>query len=174
MSQIKLRAFTEPEYHRFFRNYEPDPRMTNDPFTYSREQISRSWRYNYGGFRPDYDHYGIFLDEEPVGAFQLKRISPENHRCEFGIILQNDRMKNRGIGTEAVRAGMEIARRKHGVQTLIGDTMGRNLPMRRVFEKLGFRLAETVPDAFMLPDGSSDCRMVWMIDLAPAETEEQP
>ena len=93
MDKLVVRTFEEKEYHAFFSGYIPDPMMDASPFSYNYEQISRSYRYNHGGFRPDYVHYGAFFDQIPVGSLQLKRIDRENRSCEFGIILQNDSVK---------------------------------------------------------------------------------
>ena len=131
------------------------------PFRYNREQISRSYRYNHGGYRNNYAHFGIFLDGKPIGSFQLKRMDCVKRTCEFGIILQDDRVKNCGIGTEAIMAGMRIARDQFGMKTIIGDTMGRNHRMIHVFEKLGFDLVETVPRSFEMPDGQKEDRLVY-------------
>ena len=161
MDHIYLSPFTEEQYHRFFRGYVQDPLMSETPFRYNREQIANSYRYNYGGYQKGYAHYGIFLNEEPVGSFQLKRMNPETRTCEFGIILQNDRYKNRGIGSEAIRIGLEIARTEFHIRTVIGDTMGRNVRMIHVFSKLGFELCDTVRDAFELPDGRREDRLIW-------------
>ena len=161
MGPIELRTFTEEEYHAFFRRYRSDPLMDPAPFRYNREQVSRSYVYNHGGYRENYVHLGIFLDGKPVGSFQLKRMDPVKKTCEFGIILQNDRVKNRGIGTEAIRIGMEIARERYGMETMIGDTMGRNHRMMHVFEKLGVRLDERVAESFELPDGQKEDRLVY-------------
>ena len=165
MEKLELRTFTEPEYHAFFREYQSDPLMDPSPFRYNREQISRSYVYNHCGFRQNYAHFGIFLDDVPVGSFQLKRMDQVTGTCEFGIILQNDKVKNRGIGTEAIRAGMILAREKYGMKIMKGDTMRRNSRMIRVFEKTGFALIETVPDAFELPDGTKEDRLVFCINL---------
>lgn len=161
MNQVELRTFTEEEYHAFFRNYVSDPVMDPSPFVYSYEQVSRSFLYNHGGFRENYEHFGIFLNQEPVGSFQLKRIDPVAQNCDFGIILQNDRFKNRGIGSEAIRLGMNIAKDKYGMKTITGDTMARNSRMIHLFEKLGFELVETVPDAYTLPDQTTEDRLVF-------------
>ena len=166
---IELRTFTEGEYHAFFRRYQPDPMMDSSPFRYNREQISRSYVYNHGGYRENYVHLGIFENNEPVGSFQLKRMDPEKSRCEFGIILRDDRVKNRGVGTEAIRQGMKLAKEKYGIQTIIGDTMGRNTRMMHVFEKLGFTLSEKVQDAFELPDGTKEDRYVYIKRLTEEE-----
>ncbi len=162
---VELRTFTEKEYHRFFRGYESDPLMDPVPFVYNKEQISRSYAYNHGGYRENYAHFGIFLNGEPVGSFQLKRMDPERKTCEFGIILQNNAVKNRGIGTEAIRLGLEAARDRFGMKTVIGDTMGRNKRMIHVFEKLGFILVETVPGSFELPGGVREDRLVFQKNL---------
>ncbi len=166
MNSIELRTFTRDEYHTFFRGYRSDPLMDPVPFRYNREQIDRSYVYNHSGCRPNYAHFGIFLGGTPVGSFQLKRIDPEKKRCEFGIILQNDLVKNRGIGSEAIREGMRIARDRYGMEEILGDTMGVNQRMIRVFEKLGFRRIETVPNAFELPDGRKADRLVFLKKLA--------
>ena len=100
-----------------------------------------------------------------MGSFQLKRMDPERKTCEFGIILQNNAVKNRGIGTEAIRLGLEAARDRFGMNTVIGDTMGRNKHMIHVFEKLGFTLVETVPGSFELPGGVREDRLVFQKNL---------
>lgn len=169
MDNIELRTFSEEEYHSFFMDYIPDPLMTSSPFTYNREQISRSYLYNHGGYRPDYIHFGAFIGQKPVASLQLKRMDFGNHSCEFGIILQNDQFKNQGIGTEAIRKLMDLARDEYGMRTIIGDTMGRNKRMIRVFEKLGFRLLETVKDAYELPDGQREDRLVYCRNLTEEE-----
>ena len=165
IQKITLSPFSEEDYHRFFRGYISDPLMTSVPFRYNYEQISNSYRYNYGGYQKGYAHYGIFLDDIPVGSFQLKRMDPEKQTCEFGIILQNDHYKNRGIGTEALRIGLDIARNQFHIRMVYGDTAGRNIRMQRVFQKLGFKLCETIPDAFEMADGSRDVRLVWKKEL---------
>ena len=161
MPNIELRTFTEEEYHWFFMHYVSDPMMDPTPFRYNREQISRSYAYNHGGYRPDYVHLGVFLDGIPVGSYQLKRMDQIRKSCEFGIILQNDSVKNRGIGSQAILAGMDIARDVYGMEIMLGDTMGRNKRMIHVFDKLGFQLIETIRDSFELPDGQKEDRLVF-------------
>ena len=165
MSHIELRTFTEEEYHDFFRSYEPDPLIDPYPFVYDPKQIAVSYRYNHDGHREKYCHYGIFSDCKPVGSFQLKRIDPERKTCEFGIILQNEQVRNHGIGTEAIRLGM-IEAERFGMLLFIGDTMGRNKRMQRVFEKLGFRLREIRHGGFRLPDGSVDDCIIYEKELS--------
>ncbi len=139
--------------------------MTSDPFVYSREQIDRSYRYNYGGYQKGYAHYGIFAEYRPVGSFQLKRMDEKTGFCEFGIILQSDEMKGKGFGTAAVQAGMEIAKEQFGMKLIQGDTFQCNAPMRRIFDKLGFQLYETVPGAAELAVYGLQDRLVYRKSL---------
>ena len=88
-------------------------------------------------------------------------MDPEKKSCEFGIILQNDDVKNRGIGTAAILKLMDLAQDQYGMEIMTGETMGRNKRMIRVFEKLGFERVETVPDAFELPDGQKEDRLIY-------------
>ena len=173
INNIALLPFTQEEYHDFFRRYIPDPMMDSGPFRYNAEQIDRSYRYNYGGFREDYAHYGIFRGREPVGSLQLKRMNPETGTCEIGIILRDDSVKNLGIGTIAIRLAMQTARDQYGMCTMIGDTMLRNRRMIRVFEKLGFTLVERIEGGFELSDGSRQDRLVFHKSLLDVETEKQ-
>lgn len=161
MADIILRSFTEEEYHQFFRRYRPDPVMDPSPFHYSYEQISRVYRYNFGGFRKDYAEYGIFLDNRPVGSFQLKRIDADRKTCEFGIILQNDEMKNKGIGTRAIQIGIHTARRQYGMTSITGETLEHNHRMIHIFEKLGFTLAESRS----APSASGGTILVYQLQL---------
>ena len=89
----------------------------------------------------------------------------EKHSCEFGIILQNDDVKDRGIGTAAIMKLMDLAKEQYSMELMTGDTLGRNKRMIRVFEKLGFELIETVPDAFELPDGQKEDRLIYRKSL---------
>lgn len=170
MPQLTLRTFTEDEYHRFFRGYVPDPVMDPHPFVYNEEQVDRSYRYNHF-FRENYAHYGIFLDDCPIGCFQLKRIDTVLKKCEFGLILQNDALKDHGYGTEAIRLGMEIARTDFGMESVWGDTSSRNSRMQHIFEKLGFRLVERIPDAFEYSENDKTDVLVYQYVFDPDTPE---
>ena len=161
---IFLRKPSEKEYHAFFRHYQSDPVLDVHPFVYSREQVSRSYHYQYDQLRDDYRHYGIFLDKNLIGCFQLKRIDKIKRKCEFGIILRDQTVRGHGYGTQAVKEGMFIAKSQFNVRYYSGDTMSLNIPMQKVFKKLGFVLIETVPNAFLLHGTAAD-RLIYQKDL---------
>ena len=165
MPEVTLRPASEAEYHLFFRGYQSDPLIDSHPFVYSREMVSRSYQYNYSGIQKGYAHYGIFCGDQMIGCFQLKRMNFEKKSCEFGIILQNDSLKGKGYGTQAVILGICEAKDHFKIRYLIADTMSINFAMRRIFDKLGFDLTETVPNAYQLSDGSMADRLVYQKDL---------
>lgn len=53
--------------------------------------------------------------------------------------------RGRGYGTEAVRALVDWAVRQPGVRRLTADVLEHNTPSRRLLERLGFVVRETVP-----------------------------
>ena len=171
MDTVILRTFTEEEYHLFFRGYEADPLVNPAPYQYNKEQVSRSYHYNHDGFQQGYVHFGIIFNNQPVGSFQLKRMNPKTKTGEFGIILQHDRWKDRGIGTAAILAGLQIAKDQFGLEKIMGDTMSCNGRMRHIFEKLGFQLIETVPDAFQLSNGKREDRLIYQKNISEREIE---
>ena len=109
------------------------------------------------------------MDQRPVGSLQLKRINDKEKSCEIGIILQNESIKDLGIGTEAIRMAIQKAVHQLGLEYMIGDTLESNKRMIRVFEKLGFQLKERIPDAFRLSDGRKTGRLVYIKRITEAD-----
>lgn len=164
---IMLRPFTREEYHDFYRRYRPDPIMDPRPYRYSREHVDRC--YDYDLSRADWSPtFGIFNEESvAVGTLSLKRIDRAKNCCEIGIVMANDRCKNRGYGTEAMRQAIVMAREAYGLRTILADTMGSNLRMQHILEKLGFRLTERIPHVYDMQDRWED-RLNYALTLSAA------
>ena len=64
--------------------------------------------------------------------------------------MLNDNFKNKGYGTKAIEKAVEIAK-ENGIKTVFAETDERNLPMRRIFEKLNFTQTEKFKK-IVLPD----------------------
>ena len=153
---VMLRPFTRAEYHDFYEEYESDPLMDPRPYRYSWEQTERRFDAELARVAW-YPSFGIFLpDGYPAGCLSLKRIDRENGCCEIGIILQHDGLKGQGIGTQAMREGIRLAREQYGVRRIMADTAGCNLRMQHVLEKLGFRLSERIAYGFDFIDHWED------------------
>ena len=159
MSNVTLRPCSREEYHEFYRGYEPDPMMDPRPYQYQRTHVDHCFDYDEMR-RAWYPTFGIFEDERIVGTLSLKRIDSNARKCEIGLVLQNDRCKNHGIGTRAMLLGMETAVSSYGVEHIWADTMGQNKRMQHILEKLGFVLKEWIPAVYDMPSGKED-RLVY-------------
>ena len=69
----------------------------------------------------------------------LKKIDPAERRCELGLCLVNDRYKNHGYGTLALRQGLRFAFEELGLETVLADSLLRNTRSQRALQKAGFR-----------------------------------
>jgi RimJ/RimL family protein N-acetyltransferase len=106
-----------------------------------------------GGWRDERLDLDVELAGEPAGLMDVRagrKMLPAGV-CEIGIELFEER-RGRGLGTEAVEllTGWLHA---NGFPRIQAGTDLDNAPMRRVFEKAGWR-EEGIMRAFMAVDGS--------------------
>lgn len=144
---VVLRPLRADEFDRVWaeRLASPHARGRRDPERF-RERCARSGEWHDGMLDLAIDAGGRLVGE--IGARAPEGSYPEGV-CEVGIELFPDE-RGAGLGTEAVRllAGWLL---ENGFPRVQASTDVRNVPMRRVFEKLGWQL-EGVMRSFM-PDG---------------------
>ncbi len=87
-----------------------------------------------------------------VGTVQLILALPENqpHRADISKMLVHRRARRRGIGAALMRAA-EDAARQAGKKLLVLDTASDDA--ERLYARLGWQLAGTIPDYALLPQG---------------------
>jgi len=73
-----------------------------------------------------------------VGETGIKHIDWEKREGELSIHLQNDAVKNRGIGTAAERLLLAYAFDELGLTAVTARVIEKNTRSRRVLEKVGF------------------------------------
>lgn len=137
---ITLVPMTRPLCHEYFRGFENDPDIFMDmglfaPYRYAAEQVDRYFEKQQS---PDRAMFMIMLDGKPVGEVGFKHIDRAERSCELTIHLQNDRVKNRGIGTAAQRLALDYAFDVLGVETVNADAVLKNRRSQHVLEKVGF------------------------------------
>lgn len=133
---IRLKPYSLERCHAFYKSYEPDKLMTNDPFEYSVDFVERY--YYKKVLDPQRYFFAIMMDETVVGEIQLKKINVEKSQATLSIVLSNDNVKNKGIGTLAERMILTFARDVLKLQTVLADAVKRNTRSIYVLEKLGF------------------------------------
>ncbi|CAN5211499.1 GNAT family N-acetyltransferase [soil metagenome] len=94
--------------------------------------------------------------EDIVGTAQLQLIGKPNqpHRAEIGKVLVHSRAWRRGVG-EALMQAAEVAARQANRDLLVLDT-DENGAARRLYNRLGWTEAGTIPRYALMPDGD-DC-----------------
>lgn len=154
--RVTLRSMTREEYHRVRQQYVPDPIMDPGPYAYIKERedekydsllARESW----------YPCVGIFLqNNEIIGQVSFKRIDLEKSRCELGIALANDSYKGKGYGAEAFALALSYALEVLGLQNIYADTMGSNIRMRRILDRLGFQCFSCISECYDMKDRWED------------------
>ena len=137
---ITLTPMTLPLCHELYRGFENDPDTFMDmtrfaPYEYTPERAARYFEEQQS---PDRIVFMIVEDGKPVGEVKLKYIDHETKQCSLGIHLQNDRAKNRGIGTAAERLALSYAFDVLGMETVNADAVLKNKRSQHVMEKVGF------------------------------------
>ena len=139
---ITLTPMTRPLCHEYFRDFENDPDIFMDmsrfaPYEYTPEWVDRYFEKQQA---PDRVMFLIMLDGKPVGEVGFKHIDQEKKECELTIHLQNDGVKNRGVGAAAERLALDYAFDVLGMETVNADAVLKNKRSQHVLEKVGFTL----------------------------------
>ena len=140
---VALTHMTRPLCHEFYRGFENDPDTFMDmsrfaPYEYTPEKTDQYFEEQQS---PDRIVFMIMEGGRPVGEVKLKYIDREAKQCSLGIHLQNDRAKNRGIGTAAERLALDYAFGVLSMETVNADAVLKNKRSQHVMEKVGFTFA---------------------------------
>jgi RimJ/RimL family protein N-acetyltransferase len=86
------------------------------------------------------DSFAIYREdgEEPIGVISLTNISEANASAELSIIVGEERDRNEGLGTEAIRVILRYAFEELGLESVGLSVFEFNEPAVQAYEKLGF------------------------------------
>lgn len=73
-----------------------------------------------------------------IGLVDLFDFDPKNHRAGLGIVILEDKQKNKGIGTDAINVICDYAFSVLNVRQLYANVTEDNYASIHLFEKLGF------------------------------------
>ena len=137
---IILEKITLERMNELDRNFQRDPATFADmslfsEYRYSPEETQKRFE-RYGA--PDRRHFLIVLGGCPVGEIGIKHIDWEKREGELSIHLQNDAVKNRGVGTKAERLLLTYAFDELGLNAVTARVIEKNTRSRHVLEKAGF------------------------------------
>ena len=139
---VRLVLATLPLCQAFFRDFEQAPELFEDPsrfqpYIYDEEKVA-AW-FAQRQERQNERRFYILLEQEPIGELVLKQIDLERKCCALGICLKNDRFKNHGYGTVAMRQALRYAFEILGMETVLADSLLPNTRSQRSLQKAGFR-----------------------------------
>ncbi|MEO0528156.1 MAG: GNAT family protein [Bacteroidota bacterium] len=77
-------------------------------------------------------------DGETVGLIDLFDFDPKNQRAGMGIVVLEERKRNRGMGAEAISLLMTYAFTSLNLRQLYANVIEDNAASIHVFQKLGF------------------------------------
>ena len=144
VAELRLMPETRGTIHAFFRALEQDPALFGEgeafvPYRYDAAAVDA--RFDALQKRRDKRSYAILSDGAVIGNLEVKHIDEVSKRCELGICLVNDGVKNRGHGTEALCLGLRLCFETLGMERVTAKCLRTNTRSLHVLEKLGFRPA---------------------------------
>ena len=139
---LRLEEATLPLCHAFYRDFEQAPELFEDPaamtaYVYEPGRVDAFFAERQK--RPDRRTYYILHGERVIGELVYKKLDAENKCCELGLCLVNDRVKNRGLGTAALRLALRHGFGALGMERIGADALLRNTRSQHVMQKAGFR-----------------------------------
>jgi len=138
--RIALAPMTREMCHALYADWQNDPAVCADlsqfrVYRYDEDAVNRYFDRQQA---PDRAYFAILADGRVIGEILLKRIDRERRTCELSIHLQNDRVKNRGFGTQAERLLVRYAFEEMGMRSVRANALRGNARSRRALEKAGF------------------------------------
>jgi RimJ/RimL family protein N-acetyltransferase len=102
------------------------------------------------------DSFAIYREdgEEPIGVISLTNINEANASAELSIIVGEERDRNEGLGTEAIRVILRYAFEELGLESVGLSVFEFNEPAVQAYEKLGFEREGRIQQA-VRRDGTS-------------------
>ena len=90
---------------------------------------------------------------ESIGLIDLFDFDPKNHRAGLGIVILEEKERNKGIGAEAISLLTDYAFSVLGLRQLYANVLEDNLASLHLFHKMGFERVGVKKD-WILSQGS--------------------
>ena len=88
----------------------------------------------------------INYDDKPVGVCGLINMDKKNHNAEIAIIVGEDRLHGKGIGTNALKKLLKIGFEKFNLHRISAEVFEFNNISQKFFEALNFKYEFTEKD----------------------------
>ena len=136
--EIRLEKMTTELAHKLFIDFKNDEMLFEDKKDF-KEYVYDEIKVNNYVQNKEKDGYillAILYKEDVIGEIRFKGI--EDSCSEIGIILKNDRYKNKGIGTIALTKALDYAKDNLKLHKIVAIILKTNKRSQNLFEKIGF------------------------------------
>jgi RimJ/RimL family protein N-acetyltransferase len=89
--------------------------------------------------REDLETFGVTFEERLVGYVQLALIDLSERRAACGIVLGDETVRGRGVGSIAIRLLLDYAFTVRNLERVYAESYGFNGRAHRLFESVGFQ-----------------------------------
>ena len=139
--KISLIPMTKELCRQYYRDFEADPSIYMDMTCFRAYEYSdeRADAYYKRQIEKNRVFLAVIFCKNPVGEIIFKDIDREKKECTLSIHLQNDKYKNRGIGTQAEKLALSYAFSVLGMDAVNADAVLKNKRSQHVLEKIGFQ-----------------------------------
>lgn len=152
--KVRLRPMTVEEIPQFFK-WATQSDAT--PYWYGElqgdeiptyEEFLKDWKKHYfDGSAPEKGRsFVILVDNEAIGQVNYNEIDQHNNSVELDIIIAEDRHKNRGYGSDALRTLTGYLFQKMSIQKCWIDAIQKNPRAITAYKKAGFIITKAFVD----------------------------
>lgn len=139
VSNIRLQEMTLELARQYFRDFSYDSAVFTEEQPFPDFIYDENWvKWYVSKQRQQRKHLAVMLGERPVGEIILKKIHEPHGSCTLSVHLQNDSVKNQGLGTMAERLAVQYAFQKLRLETIYADTLKTNTRSQHVLQGVGF------------------------------------
>ena len=141
--KITLIRRTRESCHAFYQALVQDPVLFGDgeayqPYQYDPDAVNALFHKREQ--QRDRMGFSVLLGNVVIGDVSFKHIDREKRCCELEICMTNDRVKNKGYGTQAERLAVQYAFEQMDMEMVLADCLEKNTRSQHVLEKVGFEL----------------------------------
>ena len=114
----------------------------------SYEEFLKDWKSHYfDGSAPEKGRcFMILVDNEAIGQVNYNEVDRGDNSVELDIIIADDRHKNKGHGSDALRTLTRYLFREMDVQKCWIDVIQKNPRALKAYKKAGFKIIKTFID----------------------------
>lgn len=114
----------------------------------SYEEFLKDWKIHYfDRSAPEKGRcFMILVDNDAIGQVNYNEIDRDDNSVELDIIIADDRHKNKGYGSDALRTLTRYLFREMDVQKCWIDVIKKNPRALKAYKKAGFKITKTFID----------------------------